>query len=218
MKFLNKKKLVSAVLAGAMMTIVALPAFVAGGSYNDTTSIDHEGDRGNSKVEVTSTVDGTLPDGPNGEHDPEGTTFSVTIPTYLPVAVSKTGEIVVSNTAKIINNSYGPVKVTNVDINNETWNLEAFTNKATFGDYKVDSNKIGFSLQLGNGVEHKTQKAGNQALVEADEAFMKGVNTTQDEGNANESKIIYNALVSPLSAGAQHANAATVVFTVNWDK
>ena len=48
--------------------------------------------------------------------DVEAPTFSVTVPTALPINVDANGEVTTSSDAKIVNNSHGSVIVTNVTV------------------------------------------------------------------------------------------------------
>ena len=57
----------------------------------------------------------------------EAPTFSVTIPTGLPIDVSSTGDVTVANNAKITNNSHAATKVSNLSITGASgWNTLDF--------------------------------------------------------------------------------------------
>ena len=71
--------------------------------------------------------------------------MSVTVPTVLPIDVGTDGTVSTATDAKIVNNSFGAVKVNSVIIEAaQNWQLTAFGDKATLAREKVDSNKFGF--------------------------------------------------------------------------
>ena len=83
--------------------------------------------------------------------DPAATAMSVTVPTVLPIAVGTDGTVTTATDAKIVNNSYGAVRVASVTLEAAGgWHLTAFGNKSSLASEKVDSNKLGFSITLGN--------------------------------------------------------------------
>ena len=78
--------------------------------------------------------------------------MSVTVPTVLPIAVGTDGTVSTATDAKIINNSFGAVKVANISIEAaQGWSLAAFGDKASLAHEKVNSNKFGFQLAIGGG-------------------------------------------------------------------
>ena len=118
--------------------------------------------------------------------------MSVTVPTVLPIAVGTDGTVSTATDAKIVNNSFGAVKVANVSIEAaQGWSLAAFGDKATLAHEKVNSNKFGFSLCLGDGEKKLTddKNASKQTLLDAavEGCFMSGVGDT----SANSIGIAY---------------------------
>ena len=163
----NTKKIVSLVLAICMLASLAISASAA-------NTVDVAGGTGTSSVTLSSTADGSL------DGDPAATKMSVSVPTVLPIAVGTDGTVSTASDAKIINNSYGAVKVANVSIEAaQGWHLTAFGDKATLAREKVDSNKFGFQLSIGGGAAAETDNkdASKQALLTdaIEGCYMSGV-------------------------------------------
>ena len=201
----NTKKIISLVLAICMMASLAIGASAA-------NTVDTSGGTGTSSVTLSSTADGSL------GGDPAATKMSVTVPTVLPIAVGTDGSVATASDAKIVNNSFGAVKVNSVSIEAaQGWNLTAFGDKATLAKEKVDSNKFGFSISLGNGAAQVTdnKNASKQTLLDAavDGCFMSGVGDT----SANSIGIAYDAIVTPVSEAVTNTAIASVLFIIAWD-
>ena len=201
----NTKKIISLVLAICMMASLAIGASAA-------NTVDTSGGTGTSSVTLSSTADGSL------GGDPAATKMSVTVPTVLPIAVGTDGSVATASDAKIVNNSFGAVKVNSVSIEAaQGWNLTAFGDKATLAKEKVDSNKFGFSISLGNGAAQVTdnKNASKQTLLEAavEGCYMSGVGDT----SANSIGITYDAIVTPVSEAVVNASVASVLFVIAWD-
>ena len=201
----NFKKIVSLVLAVCLMASLAIGASAA-------NTVDASGGTGTSSVTLSSTADGSI------GGDPAATKMSVTVPTVLPIAVGTDGTVSTATDAKIINNSYGAVKVANISIEAaQNWHLTAFGDKATLAKEKVDSNKFGFSISLGNGAAQVTdnKNASKQTLLDAavEGCFMSGVGDT----SANTVAITYDAIVTPVSEAVTNAAIASVLFIIAWD-
>ena len=201
----NTKKIISLVLAICMMASLAIGASAA-------NTVDTSGGTGTSSVTLSSTADGSL------GGDPAATKMSVTVPTVLPSAVGTDGSVATATDAKIVNNSFGAVKVNSVSIEAaQGWNLTAFGDKATLAKEKVDSNKFGFSISLGNGAAQVTdnKNASKQTLLDAavEGCFMSGVGDT----SANSIGIAYDAIVTPVSEAVTNTAIASVLFIIAWD-
>ena len=195
----NTKKIVSLILAVCMIASLAISASAA--NTVDTSS-----------VTLSSTADGSI------GGDPAATKMSVVVPTVLPVAVGTDGTVSTATDAKIINNSFGAVKVANVSIEAaQGWSLAAFGDKASLAHEKVNSNKFGFSLSLGNGAAQITdgKNASKQTLLTdaVEGCFMSGVGDTA----ANSISISYDAIVTPVSEAVTNAAIASVLFIIAWD-
>lgn len=183
----NTKKIISLVLAICMLASLAISASAA-------NAVDASGGTGTSSVTLSSTADGSI------GGDPAATKMSVTVPTVLPIAVGTDGTVSTATDAKIVNNSFGAVKVANVSIEAaQGWSLAAFGDKATLAHEKVNSNKFGFSLCLGDGEKKLTddKNASKQTLLTdaINGCFMSGVGDT----SANSIGIAYDAIVTPVS-------------------
>ena len=201
----NTKKIISLVLAICMMASLAIGASAA-------NTVDTSGGTGTSSVTLSSTADGSL------GGDPAATKMSVTVPTVLPIAVGTDGSVATASDAKIVNNSFGAVKVNSVSIEAaQGWNLTAFGDKATLAKEKVDSNKFGFSISLGNGAAQVTdnKNASKQTLLDAavEGCFMSGVGDT----SANSIGIAYDAIVTPVSEAVTNTAIASVLFIIAWE-
>ena len=201
----NTKKIISLVLAICMMASLAIGVSAA-------NTVDTSGGTGTSSVTLSSTADGSL------GGDPAATKMSVTVPTVLPIAVGTDGSVATASDAKIVNNSFGAVKVNSVSIEAaQGWNLTAFGDKATLAKEKVDSNKFGFSISLGNGAAQVTdnKNASKQTLLDAavEGCFMSGVGDT----SANSIGIAYDAIVTPVSEAVTNTAIASVLFIIAWD-
>ena len=201
----NTKKIVSLILAICMIASLAISASAA-------NTVDASGGTGTSSVTLSSTADGSL------DGDPSATKMSVVVPTVLPIAVGTDGSVATASDAKIINNSYGAVKVNSVSIEAaQNWHLTAFGDKATLAREKVDSNKFGFQIVLGNGEKKLTdnKNASRQTLLDTaiEGCFMSGVGDT----SANSIGIAYDAIVTPVSEAVTNAAIASVLFIIAWD-
>ena len=190
----NTKKIISLVLAICMLASLAISASAA-------NTVDASGGTGTSSVTLSSTADGSI------GGDPAATKMSVVVPTVLPVAVGTDGTVSTATDAKIINNSFGAVKVANISIEAaQGWSLAAFGDKATLAHEKVNANKFGFQISLGNGEKKLTdsKNASKQTLLTdaIEGCFMSGVGDT----SANSIGIAYEG---GLDAGGNPADTRT---------
>ena len=201
----NFKKTISLILAICMLASLAISASAA-------NTVDTSGGTGTSSVTLSSTADGSI------GGDPAATKMSVTVPTVLPIAVGTDGTVSTATDAKIINNSFGAVKVANVSIEAaQGWSLTAFGDKATLAKEKVDSNKFGFQIALDNGEKKLTdsKNASKQTLLDSaiEGCYMSGVGDT----SANSVGITYDAIVTPVSEAVTNTAIASVLFIIAWD-
>ena len=201
----NTKKIISLILAICLMASLAIGASAA-------NTVDASGGTGTSSVTLSSTADGSL------DGDPAATKMSVTVPTVLPIAVGTDGTVSTATDAKIINNSFGAVKVANVSIEAaQGWSLAAFGSKDTLAHEKVNSNKFGFQIALGDGAAQITdnKNASKQTLLTdaIEGCFMSGVGDT----SANSIGIAYDAIVTPVSEAVTNTAIASILFIIAWD-
>ena len=200
----NMNKIVSLVLALSLCMCMGVTAFAA--------EIDTSGGAGSTPVSLSSTDDGTL------GGDPSATALRVTVPTALPMAMNQDGDVTTATDCKIVNNSFGAVRVASVTITAaDDWSLTAFGDKSILAGEKVDSNQIGFAISIGGGDMMATDNSNEntQALISAPIAgcFMTGVGNQ----NGNSVTVNYDAIVTPLSNAVTNATVANVVFIVEWD-
>lgn len=198
------KKYMSLALALCMVCAMSVSAFAA--------EVDTDGGSGSTPVYLSSTEDGSI------DGTPAATAMSVTVPTALPMAMSQAGDVTTADNCKIVNNSYGAVRVKSVTITAANgWQLTAFGDKATLASEKVDSNKLGFALSIGGGnqVATDTSDASAQMLISApiNGCYMSGIGNP----SGNTVAVEYAAIVTPLSTPVTNANIANVVFVIEWD-
>ncbi len=201
----NTKKIVSLILAICMLASLAISASAA-------NTVDASGGTGTSSVTLSSTADGSL------GGDPAATKMSVTVSTVLPIAVGTDGTVSTATDAKIVNNSFGAVKVNSVSIEAaQGWSLAAFGSKDTLAHEKVNSNKFGFQIALGDGAAQITdnKSASKQTLLDAaaEGCFMSGAG----DQTANSIGITYDAIVTPVSEAVTNTAIASVLFIIAWD-
>ena len=201
----NFKKIASLVLAICMIASLAIGASAA-------NTVDASGGTGTSSVTLSTTADGSI------GGDPAATKMSITVPTVLPIAVGTDGTVATATDAKIVNNSFGAVKVNSVSIEAaQGWSLAAFGSKDTLAHEKVNSNKFGFQLAIGGGAAKATddKNASKQTLIDTaiDGCFMSG----NGDASANSVAISYDAIVTPVSEAVTNTAIASVLFIIAWD-
>lgn len=145
----------------------------------------------------------------------EASTFNVTVPTGIPLAVKADGTVTVPKNVEIINNSSGPVKVTSVAMNNSAWSMTDYNggDRAKLAAAKVGSKKLGLSLTAKNEAE-ASNKDGNQTFSPT-KWLMQG----KDGGTANAKlPITVGAIATANDTAISVAEtAANVIFTLAWD-
>ena len=210
----NMSKILSLVLALTMCLSLGISASAA--------EIDTSGGSGSTPVSLTTSNDG-LGEDTDGDGIPDGpgtvtpTKMSVVVPTALPMAMSDDGTVVTATDCKIINYSYGSVRVKTVTISAASdWNLTAYGPKSSLASEKVDSNKLGFALSIGGGQQVQTAtNDATQQLISApiDGCYMTGVGDL----NNNSVSVEYAAIVTPLSNTVSNTTVANVVFVIEWN-
>lgn len=197
-----KTKILSLAMVACMLCVVSVSASAA--------EIDKSGGSASTPVNLTTTNDGI-----GGEVT--STKLNVVVPTSLPMAMSDDGTVVTADNCKIVNKSYGAVRVKSVTISAVSdWNLTSFGDKTSLAGEKVDSNKLGFVLSIGGGKEVMTKgNAATQRLITSpmEGCYMTGVGDTAN----NFVMIDYDAIVTPLSGAVNNATVADVVFVIEWD-
>ena len=203
-----KTKLISLTLAACMLCAASISVSAA--------EINQSGGSGSTPVNLTTTNGGLNDDGTGGG-TVTPTKLNVTVPTALPLAMSDDGTVVTADNCKIVNNSYGAVRVKTVTISAASdWNLTSFGDKNSLAGEKVDSNKLGFALSIGGGKEVMTKgNAATQRLIAApmDGCYMTGVG----DPSGNTAAIDYAAIVTPMSGAVNNSTIANVIFVIEWD-
>ena len=203
-----KTKLISLTLAACMLCAASISVSAA--------EINQSGGSGSTPVNLTTTNGGLNDDGTGGG-TVTPTKLNVTVPTALPLAMSDDGTVVTADNCKIVNNSYGAVRVKTVTISAASdWTLTSFGDKNSLAGEKVDSNKLGFALSIGGGKEVMTKgNAATQRLIAApmDGCYMTGVG----DPSGNTAAIDYAAIVTPMSGAVNNSTIANVIFVIEWD-
>jgi hypothetical protein len=178
------KRVFSSILIVAMALALAIPVFAA--------ELNTAG--GDSSVPVTLTT--------------TAATFSVTVPTALPITVSADGTVTTANDVKIINNSPGAVKVTNMTISSGEW-TEVDYDTIDVAALQTDSFVLAMNI---NG--DKTTADNTITFTPSNWPAFDGKNA----GATDELPINYDAKLSIQTAENTDVTIATVVFTIGWDK
>ena len=172
---MSKSKRIAAAMLSAIMAFGSVPAALA-------TEVDAGGV---GKVPVALSQ--------------EATTFSVSIPTTLPIAVTADHVIGTAKDAQLVNNSYGPIQVKQVQVNEQNgWSL--VSHSTDFRKVKVNAKQFGMELQ---GI------AVDPSGVADASAFLS-INGKKSLG------LTYDAVVAAQSATIS-ATVANIVFTIGWD-
>lgn len=178
------KKVLSMVLGLTLLISLAIPVFAA--------ELNTAGGDSSVPVTLTSTA----------------ATFSVTVPTALPITVSADGTVTTANDVKIINNSPGAVKVTNMTISSGEW-TEVDYDTIDVAALQTDSYVLAMNI---NG--DKTTADDSITFTPTNWPKMDGKNAT----TSDELPITYDAKLSIQTAENNDVTIATVVFTIGWDK
>lgn len=159
----------------------------------------------------------------------EAVTFSVTVPTNIPVHVGADGSVTCPATydpdsaptgLSIQNHSGSAVKVSKIEVSDGSWTLTDYNN----GDVSkltkagIDSKQLGFQLTVNPGNESKKDSAattdsvgGKQELsYDLDKWTIPAVTTYP-----LECKAIASAVLTSIEEGAPET-AASLVFVIDW--
>ena len=180
-----KKRILTGALSLAMICAISASAFAG---------VDINVSGGSQSVPVELTV--------------SAATFSVTVPTALPIDVAANGVVTTADDAKIINNSHGAVRVTNMAIEGvDAWEIVNW-DSANMSAEKVGSTKVAMTI---NG----DKTTGDDAISFTTSNFpkMDGVN----DGDTDELAIVYDAKVPAQASSLSDLRVANVIFTIGWD-
>lgn len=136
----------------------------------------------------------------------EAATFSVVVPTTLPISVDADGNVTTATDATIINNSGATVAVTKVELNSQSnWTLAAYNRDIL--NLPVDAKQFGLQMNIGDKTVATSNSGTSDILSDSLNArIVKGQNCA----------VNYNALFPAQTAAISNTQIANVVFTVGW--
>ena len=136
----------------------------------------------------------------------EAATFSVVVPTTLPISVDADGNVTTATDASIINNSSAPVAVTKVELASlSDWTLAAYNRDIL--NLPVDAKQFGLQMNIGDKTVATSKSGTSDVLSDSLNArIVKGQNCA----------VNYNALFPARTAAVSDTQIANVVFTVGW--
>lgn len=182
--------------------------------YTDPTAVDYDTDEsGKDKSGISPVM-----------LEASGLYFSVTVPTVLPVYVDEKNDHFEAENVKIINNSYGPVKVTEVKVHEQNnWKLAEYDEKALDKE-KVNTPKYGMMIDGQKVTAPTTGDLGTVTLGTELEKVMEPCSVNEDGDTATDGLNIltfgYKVKTAPQAAKVDREHAQTlgnVVFTLAWD-
>lgn len=137
-------------------------------------------------------------------------TFSVTVPTSMPISVGADGKVTTAGNVAIENNSSRSVCVKSVVINAASdWTLAKF-DKAAMQNEAIDSKKLGFSMTMGTQTAATTKDGQTETI-----GSYTASDITIDIGS--QLAITYDGVIPTQVNGiAADTQAASVIFTVDW--
>lgn len=136
----------------------------------------------------------------------EAATFSVVVPTTLPISVDADGNVTTATDATIINNSGATVAVTKVELASlSDWTLAAYNRDIL--NLPVDAKQFGLQMNIGDKTVTTSNSGTSDILSDSLNAqITKGQNCA----------VTYNALFPARTAAVSDTQIANVVFTVAW--
>ena len=136
----------------------------------------------------------------------EAATFSVTVPTTLPISIDADGNVTTATDAAIINSSGAPVAVTKVELAClSDWTLAAYSRDIL--NLPVDAKQFGLQMNIGDKTVATSNNGTSDVLSDSLNAqIAKGQNCA----------VTYNALFPAQTAAISNTQIANVVFTVGW--
>ncbi|WP_294852427.1 hypothetical protein [uncultured Oscillibacter sp.] len=181
---MKKKHIISGVLSLSLVLCMSVPAFAA-----DVSTAG-----GSGAVPIPLTV--------------AAATFSVTVPTSLPINVDTDGNVTTATNLKIVNNGHGAVKVTNMSVKGiEDWQIVSYDN-ANMVSEKVNAHKIAMAI---NG--DKTTADDTITFSSTNFPKLDGANAT----NSDELTITYNAKVPAQATTLDNVKVVEITFVIGWD-
>ena len=136
----------------------------------------------------------------------EAATFSVTVPTTLPISVDANGNVTTATDAAINNNSGAPAAVTKVELASlSDWTLAAYSRDIL--NLPVDTRQFGLQMNIGDKTIATSNRGTSDVLSDSLNArIAKGQNCA----------VTYNALFPAQTTAVSGTRIANLVFTVAW--
>lgn len=194
---MKMKKVLTLALAAVMAVSCMVPAVAADLTVGAATNTVVDG-TGSSLVKVTA----------------EATQMTVTVPAVLPISVDKVGHVTVANDAKVINKSYGAVKVTDLQAASKPgWTLQA-------ANHNFSADKVG-TKNYTISIDGKAADAGNSGAIEVSTALGAQIDgATFNAGGTltapTERGFSYDGKISAQKTALTDAEVSTVTFTIDW--
>ena len=139
----------------------------------------------------------------------EAATFSVTVPTSLPITVDADGNVTTATDAAIINNSGAPVAVKSVEvIGQNKWEIAPY-DKVAVRSLPVNTMSFGLRIELG-GIASATSINGPSEIL--------AYNSNIDIDRQQKLTITYDALIPAQEKGIRDTQIANVVYTIAWEQ
>ncbi len=140
----------------------------------------------------------------------EAPIFSVTVPIALPITITEQGEILTSDSAAIINNSAGPVVISDIQIKGingwETVNYGSID----MATAKVNTKNVSLQLIFGDKDTGTTVSTTGEDTND----FASFIRLAK----AETLPLLYDAEVPAQKTVYESAQIAEVIFTVGWDE
>lgn len=137
----------------------------------------------------------------------EAATFSVVVPTILPISVDADGNVTTATDAAIINNSGATVAVKSVEvIGQNKWEIAPY-DKVTVRSLPVNTMSFGLRMDLG-GVASASSINGPSEIL--------AYNSNIDIDRQQKLTITYDALIPAQENGIRNTQIANVVYTIAW--
>lgn len=187
---MKKEKILSSVLALTMVTALSVPVFAV---EAETSDVNASGTESTIPVELTA----------------EPILFSVSVPSALPVHVSADGVITVAEGTKIVNNSGGAVKISNLSLTAKgDWEM------TDYDTYDHTTDVIGskkFAIQAS-----VLKTTGDDTTNYTDELFP--ILASKNEGDTDEIDFTYDVKVAAQDTTFEGEGLADLVFTLSWNE
>lgn len=130
------------------------------------------------------------------------TFFSVTVPTFMSLAVSESGKVYAADNVVIVNNSSSSVEITGIKLDaSGDWSIVPYD--YNMASAKVDSHLIGFSLG-----SSKTSIIGQSEQLSLSDDW--------SIGKGSSLSLEYDAVVSATSSAFSDEQVLTATFVLDW--